>query len=33
MIEVARMNYYFTGTIIVLLVLMALFMEPGYMPK
>jgi len=27
------MNYYFTGALVVLLVLMALFMEPGYMPK
>lgn len=24
------MNYYFTGTIIILLILMALFLEPGY---
>jgi len=24
------MNYYFTGTLIILLVLMALFLEPGY---
>jgi hypothetical protein len=31
--EIARMNYYFTGALVVLLVLMALFMEPGYIPK
>ena len=31
-IEVARMNYYFTGILIILLVLMAFFMEPGYIP-
>jgi len=24
------MNYYFTGTLIIMLVLMAFFLEPGY---
>jgi len=32
-IEVDRMNYYFTGALIIAFVLIALFLQPGYIPK
>ncbi len=32
MIEL-KMNYYFTGALIVAFVLLALFIQPGYIPK
>ena len=28
-----KMNYYFTGVLIILFVLMAFFLEPGYIPR
>jgi hypothetical protein len=31
--EIARMNYYFTGALIIGFVLIALFLQPGYIPK
>lgn len=32
MIEVASMNYVFTGILIILLCLMTIFMKPNYVP-
>ena len=31
--EYQRMNYYFTGALIVAFVLIAFFLQPGYLPK
>ena len=31
--EYQKMNYYFTGALIVAFVLLAFFIQPGYMPR
>ena len=31
--ECANMNYYFTGALIIAFVLLALFIQPGYIPR